>query len=69
MELTEHPCERCGRIDGRLIFDQWSKLLLCENCLECMRWQQTWSLLREAEMPEAPAGSSMGMNERRREGT
>ena len=69
MEPTDHPCERCGRIDALLIFDQWSKLLLCENCLECMRWQQTWSLLREAEMPEAPAGSSLGMNERRREGT
>lgn len=69
MESTDHPCERCGRTDARLIFDQWSKLLLCENCLECMRWQQTWSLLREAEMPEAQAGSSLGMNELRREGT
>lgn len=68
MEPTDHPCERCGRTDARLIFDQWSKLLLCENCLECMRWQQTWSLLREAEMPEAQAGSSLGMNELRREG-
>ena len=68
MEPTDHSCERCGRTDARLIFDQWSKLLLCENCLECMRWQQTWSLLREAEMPEAQAGSSLGMNELRREG-
>ena len=52
MEPTDHPCERCGRTDARLIFDQWSKLLLCENCFERMRWQQAWSLLREAELPE-----------------
>ncbi len=52
MELTDHPCERCGRTIPRLVFDQWSKLLLCENCLERMRWQQTWALLREAETPE-----------------
>ncbi len=52
MEPTDHPCERCARTDGRLIFDQWSKLLLCENCFERMRRQQAWSLLREAEMPE-----------------
>jgi hypothetical protein len=49
MDQTDHPCEQCARTNARLIFDQWSKLLLCETCLERMRWQQTWSLLREAE--------------------
>lgn len=52
MEPTDHPCERCGGTDARLIFDQWSKLLLCEDCFERMRSQQAWSLLREAELPE-----------------
>ncbi len=60
MEPTDHPCEQCGRTDARLIFDQWSNLLLCENCLERMRWQQTWALLREAETREGASQVSSG---------
>ena len=48
VELPDNPCERCGRSRPRLVFDQLSELVLCENCLAHVQRQQTWSLLRDA---------------------
>lgn len=49
VEPPDNSCERCGLPRPRLIFDQLSKLLLCEPCLERVQQQQSWSLLRETE--------------------
>ena len=49
MEPPDHLCERCGHSKLRLVFDQLSMLLLCEQCLECVQRLQAWSLLREDE--------------------
>ena len=49
IEPPDNPCERCGYSKTRLVFDQLSKLVLCENCLEHVQRQQAWSLLRETE--------------------
>jgi hypothetical protein len=45
-EPLDHSCERCGRSAPRLVFDELSKLLLCKSCLERVRDQEAWSLLR-----------------------
>ncbi len=49
VEPPDNPYERCGHPKPRLLFDQFSKLLLCEYCLESVKSQQAWSLLREPE--------------------
>lgn len=49
IEPPDNPCERCGHPKSRLLFDHLSKLLLCEHCLDHVKSQQAWSLLREAE--------------------
>ena len=49
MEPPDHLCERCGHSKLRLVFDQLSMLLLCEQCLECVQRLQARSLLREDE--------------------
>jgi len=49
IEPPDNPCERCGHSKSRLLFDHLSKLLLCEQCLDQVKSQQAWSLLREAE--------------------
>ncbi len=49
VEPPDHLCERCGSSKPRLVFDQLSLLLLCEQCLERVQVLQAWSLLREDE--------------------
>lgn len=49
IEPPDHLCERCGSSKPRLVFDQLSLLLLCEQCLERVQGLQAWSLLREDE--------------------
>lgn len=49
IEPPDNPCERCGHPKPRLVFDQLSKLLLCERCLNTIQSQPAWSLLRETE--------------------
>ena len=49
LEPPDYPCERCGISKPRLLFDQLSRFLLCESCLESIQRQQSWSLLREAD--------------------
>lgn len=49
LEPPDHLCEQCGYSKPRLVFDQLSKLLLCEHCLEGVQRLQAWSLLREDE--------------------
>jgi hypothetical protein len=49
VEPPDHQCERCGHPKPRLVFDQLSKLLLCERCLDTVQSQQAWSLLRETD--------------------
>lgn len=48
----DHPdtsCEQCGYPKPRLIVDDLSRLLLCEPCLDQVKAQQAWALLREAD--------------------
>jgi len=47
LEPLDYLCERCGYPKPRLVFDQLSLLLLCEQCLERVQHLQAWSLLRE----------------------
>ena len=49
IEPPDHLCERCSGSKPRLVFDQLSLLLLCEQCLEHVQRLQAWSLLREDE--------------------
>lgn len=49
IEPPDHLCERCGHSKPRLVFDQLSMLLLCEQCLECVQRLQAWSFLSEDE--------------------
>lgn len=49
IEPPDHLCEQCGYSKPRLVFDQLSLLLLCEQCLERAQRLQAWSLLREDE--------------------
>ena len=49
LEPPDHLCEQCGYSKPRLVFDQLSMLLLCEQCLERVQRLQAWSLLREDE--------------------
>jgi hypothetical protein len=49
VEPPDHLCKRCGHPKPRLVFDQVSLLLLCEQCLECVQRSQAWSVLREDE--------------------
>lgn len=49
IEPPDHLCEECGRSKPRLVFDQLSLLLLCEQCLERVQRLQAWSLLRGDE--------------------
>lgn len=49
VEPPDHLCEQCGYSKPRLVFDQLSLLLLCEQCLERAQRLQAWSLLREDE--------------------
>lgn len=47
IDPPDHLCERCNDSKPRLVFEQLSKLLLCEQCLEDVQRRQAWSLLRE----------------------
>lgn len=49
IEPPDHLCEGCGSSKPRLVFDQLSLRLLCEQCLERAQRLQAWSLLREDE--------------------
>lgn len=49
VEPPDNLCERCGHPKPRLDFDELSRLLFCEQCLESMKSQQAWFLLRETE--------------------
>ena len=49
LKPPDHLCERCGYSKPRLVFDQLSLLLLCEQFLERVLRLQAWSLLREDE--------------------
>lgn len=49
VEPPDTPCERCGHPKPRLVFDHLSNLLLCAPCLDSVRSQQAWSLLRETD--------------------
>jgi len=48
-EPPDNPCERCGHPKPRLVFNEMSRLLLCEQCLESIKSQQAWSLLSKTE--------------------
>jgi hypothetical protein len=49
VEPPDNPCERCRHPKPRLVFDEVSRLLLCEQCLECIRAQPAWPFLRDTE--------------------
>jgi hypothetical protein len=49
LDPPDHVCERCGHAKPRLSFDEMSRSLLCCSCLDRVRQQQSWSLLREAD--------------------
>jgi hypothetical protein len=49
VEPPDNACERCGHLRPRLVFDQLSKLVLCESCMEYVQREQAWSLLRDAD--------------------
>ncbi len=48
VEPPDHACERCGYTKPRLMFDQSSRLILCERCVEAVRERQAWPQLHEA---------------------
>jgi hypothetical protein len=49
LEPPDHPCERCGYSKPRLVFDELSRRLLCQQCLERVQCLQAWALLHEDE--------------------
>ncbi|OAI43737.1 hypothetical protein AYO43_09925 [Nitrospira sp. SCGC AG-212-E16] len=49
LEPPDKACERCGHSRPLMVFDQLSKLLLCEACLDRVQRRQAWSLLHEDE--------------------
>ncbi len=49
LEPSDNPCERCERLSPQLFFDGISRLLLCPRCLEHVKQEQAWSLLRDPE--------------------
>jgi hypothetical protein len=49
LDPPDHACEGCGRARPRLSFDEVSRALLCQSCLDRVQHLQSWSLLREAD--------------------
>jgi hypothetical protein len=49
LEPPDNPCEHCHRLSPQLFFDGVSQLLLCPHCLELLKQEQAWWLLRDQE--------------------
>ena len=49
LEPPDNPCERCNHLSPQLFVDGVSQLLLCPRCLEFLKQEQAWSLLRDQE--------------------
>jgi uncharacterized paraquat-inducible protein A len=49
LEPPDNQCERCERLSPQLFFNGVSQLLLCPRCLDLLKQEQAWSLLRDQE--------------------
>lgn len=49
LDPPDHACEGCGRATPRLSFDEVSRSLLCQSCLDRLQHRRSWALLREAD--------------------